>query len=53
MAKAEDKGDTAGYKALAANIEKAQKQLSEFRLEETLGPELLASLKDPETAQIK
>lgn len=44
---------TAGYKALAANIERAQKQLSEFRLEETLGPELLASLKDPETAQIK
>lgn len=53
VAKGEDKEDAAGYKALAANIDRAQKQLSEFRLEETLGPELLASLKDPETAQIK
>lgn len=53
LAKGEDKGDAAGYKALASNIERAQKQLSEFRLEETLGPELLSSLKDPETAQIK
>ncbi|XP_034243413.1 dynactin subunit 2 [Thrips palmi] len=53
VAKGEDKGDAAGYKALASNIERAQKQLSEFRLEETLGPELLSSLKDPETAQIK
>ncbi|KAK3930173.1 Dynactin subunit 2 [Frankliniella fusca] len=55
-AKGDKKGsadEAAGYKALAANIERAQKQLSEFRLEETLGPELLASLKDPETAQIK
>lgn len=53
VAKEEIEGDAAGYKALAANIERAQKQLSEFRLEETLGSELLASLRDPETAQIK
>lgn len=53
MAKEDGKDNAGAYKAMAANIERAHKQLAEFRLEETLGPELLASLKDPETAQIK
>ena len=53
VAKEDSREDAAAYKTMAANIERAQKQLAEFRLEETLGPELLASLKDPETAQIK
>lgn len=53
VAKENSKVDTTAYKTMATNIERAQKQLADFRLEETLGPELLASLKDPETAQIK
>jgi hypothetical protein len=38
---------------LSSQVEEAQKQLSELRLEETLGSELITNLADPQGFQLR